>query len=479
METSKPQAAARFQPGAIAELGMNALKWIRRPNAVRVECARAGRPRIAYFSPFPPLLSGISDYSARLIKVLKACYEIDLYHDSGYAPDLGPGSHEFACYDHRLFRRTAAVLDYHAVLYHVGNYKYHEYIYNLLPVHPGLVVLHDFNLAALRYWDAMANGHGHETFRQELAAYSVEAADRFGPMLDRWSELPGGVVDACVREGLHLNQQIFAHATGVIVHSPWCADQARLTHPDYDRQLTVVPHGATLAPLTVERRAAVRARYSLPQDALVVGNFGIVHPSKMNIESLRAFAALVDRDPSALFLVVGPEWDDGASRAAVADLGIVSSVRFLAPKPTREFVELVGVADIGLNLRRPPTYGETSGTLLDLLRQGIPTITTAVGTFGDFPDKAVRKVPWVDESSQGVLTGTLLELAENRSARAELGKFAMDYVRDRHDWSHVASLYAEAINASHHKQGARQTSPTARGPLAGARPSPRPGPGRP
>jgi glycosyltransferase involved in cell wall biosynthesis len=434
--------------GAIAELGMNALERIRKPKAVRVDRACAGRPRIAYFSPFPPLLSGISDYSARLIEALKVHYKIDVYHDSGYVPELRLSSPEFACYDHRLFRRIAAARGYHAVLYQMGNWKYHQYIYKMFPHHPGLVTLHDFNLAALRYWDAMVNGRGHDTFCQELASYTSESAELIRPMLDQWAKLPGGVVDACVREGLHLNQQVFAHASGIIVHSPWCADQARRIYPGYERQLTVVPHGATVAPLTPERRAAIRARYALPQDALIVGNFGIVHPSKMNVESLRAFTALSACDPSALFLIVGPEWDDGASRSAVASFGLASRVRFLAPKPTSEFVELVGVADIGLNLRRPPTYGETSGTLLDLLRQGIPTIITAVGTFADFPEHAVRKIPWVDESSQELLARTLIDLAENRSAREELRTSSMGYVKDRHDWSHVAERYANAIESS-------------------------------
>lgn len=440
--------AAQFQWTTTAELGIAALERIKGRTTARAGRVRAGRPRIAYFSPFAPLLSGISDYSARLIEALKAHYWIDVYHDSGYVPELGNNAPEFACYEHRLFRRIAAVRGYHAVLYQMGNWKYHNYIYKMLPYFPGLVTLHDFNLAALRYWDAMANGHGHVTFREELASYSSESAERFGPMLDRWSELPGGVVDACVREGLHLNHQVFAHATGVIVHSPWCLDKARRIYPGYDRPLTVVPHGATVAPLASERRAAVRARYDLPQDALIVGNFGIVHPSKMNVESLQAFGTLAARDPSALFLVVGPEWDEGASRSAVAGLGLGSRVRFLAPKPTSEFVELVGIADIGLNLRRPPTYGETSGTLLDLLRHGIPTIITDVGTFADFPEHTARKIPWVNESSQALLTRTLIVLAENRSAREELRTSSMRYVNDRHNWSRVAAMYANAIESS-------------------------------
>jgi len=459
-----PKQAAGFRWETTAELSLEALDRIKERRTIRVDRPHANRPRIAYFSPFPPLLSGISDYSARLIEALKVHYTIDVYHDAGYTPEIKLRSLDFACHDHRLFGRNAAILGYHAVVYQMGNSPLHKSIYETLPTYPGLVTLHDFNLAAFRYWDAMVNGHGHESFRQELAAYSPEAAARYGPMLDRWSKLPGGVVATCAREGLFVNQRIFAHATGIIFHSPWCVEQARRIYPDYDRELTVVPYGATMAPVSPERRGAIRDRYGLPQDALVVGNFGLVHPTKMNVESLRAFAPLAERDPSALFLIVGPEWDDGASREAVARLGLESRVRFLGPKPANEFVEIVGAADIGLNLRRPPTNGETSSSLLDLLRQGIPTIITAVGTFTDFPDQAVRKLPWVDESSQDLLTRTLLELAGSRSAREELRTSSMNYVRDRHDWSLVGSLYAEAIEASVRNRSADRTAPAARGP---------------
>ena len=234
----------------------------------------------------------------------------------------------------------------------------------------------------------------------------------------------------------------------MIFHSPWCVEKTRTLYPGYPGDLTVVPYGASVAPVSAGRRDAIRARYGLPIDAMIVGNFGLVHSTKMNVESLRAFAEVAGRDPSALFVIVGPEYDDGASRACVAGLGIEARVRFLGAKPAAEFVELVAAADIGLNLRRPPTNGETSSSLLDLLRQGIPTIITDVGTFADFPDRAVRKIAWVDETSQAALTATLLELAEDRPSREALGASAIAYVGERHDWGRVAERYAEAIEAS-------------------------------
>lgn len=458
-----PEQGAKFTWKRTAERAVSAFEGIGRGRAYRADRPHGRKPRIAFFSPLPPMLSGISDYSVRLIEALKAHYTIDLYHDHDYTPGLKLNSLAFACHDHRLFRRHAAILGYHACLYQVGNSPLHKYMYELLPEFPGPVTLHDFSLAGFRYWDAMVNGRGHDEFRGEIAAFDEEAAVRYGPMLDRWSKLPGGVVAACAREGLFLNQRIFAHATGMIFHSPWCVRQAERLYPLYNGKMTVVPYGATAAPMTPERKAALRAKYNLPQDVLIVGNFGLIHSTKMNVESLRAFKEVAGRDPEALFVLVGPEYDDNASRECVAELGLERRVRYLGPKPAEEFVEIVGASDVGLNLRRPPTNGETSSSLLDLFRQGIPAIITDVGTFSDFPEVAARKIPWVDASSQDLLTKTLLDLAESRAAREALGASSMQYVRDHHSWSRVAEIYAQAIEASIPPGKARRSTP-ARGP---------------
>ncbi len=458
-----PIQGGQFTWKRTAERAVSAFEGLKRGRSYRVDRSHARKPRIAFFSPLPPMLSGISDYSARLIGALKSRYTIDLYHDGDYVPGLKLNSLEFACHDHRLFRRNAAILGYHACLYQMGNSPLHKYMYDLLPEFPGPVTLHDFSLAGFRYWDAMVNGGGHDEFRREIAGFNKDAAARYGPMLDRWSKLPGGVVAACAREGLFLNQRIFAHATGMIFHSPWCVKRAEELYPLYSGRMTVIPYGATAAPVAPEKKAALRAKYGLPQDVLIAGNFGLIHSTKMNIESLRAFAEVARRDPDALFLLVGPEYDDNASRECVAELGLERRVRYLGPKPAEEFVELVAASDIGLNLRRPPTNGETSSSLLDLFRQGIPAIITDVGTFSDFPETACRKLPWVDGSSQDLLTRTLVGLAESRAAREELGASAMQYVRDRHSWSRVAEIYAQAIEASIPPGRGNRPSP-ARGP---------------
>src|SRR5262249_51443703 len=104
------------------------------------------RPRIAFFSPFPPRKSGISDYSALLLQELKQTYAVDLYHDSGYVPEPALADGTLMCCDARLFPRQAAVRDYHAVVYQMGNSRYHRFLYEIMMRYPGVVTLHDFCL---------------------------------------------------------------------------------------------------------------------------------------------------------------------------------------------------------------------------------------------------------------------------------------------------------------------------------------------
>src|SRR5262249_35860304 len=138
--------ARRFRWEETAAKVLNVLTCSHLPEPVvhrQSKRRRAPGPRIAFFSPLPPLRSGISDYAARLLDELKRRYTIDLYHDAGYVPPLALTSHEFGCYDYRLFERNARVLGYDALIYQMGNSRYHGYMYETLLRHPGIVTLHD------------------------------------------------------------------------------------------------------------------------------------------------------------------------------------------------------------------------------------------------------------------------------------------------------------------------------------------------
>ena len=143
------------------------------------------------------------------------------------------------------------------------------------------------------------------------------------------------------------------------------------------------------------------------------------------------------------------------------ELGLQQRVRFLGHHPADVLADLAAIADIGVCLRRPPTNGETSAALMDLLRLGVPTIVSDVGSFSYYPDSVVRKHRWDLDGLAG-LTQALRELAEDRPRREALGRAAWHYVRQNHSWPTAADSYEEIIE----RTVAGRNRPQADGPSA-------------
>ncbi|HEV2827144.1 MAG TPA: hypothetical protein VGW76_06030, partial [Pyrinomonadaceae bacterium] len=103
--------------------------------------------KLAYFSPFNPQPSGISDYSEELLPYLAAHADIDLFVD-GFQPTNQDLSTRFESFD---YQHEPAVIDrlreYDAIVYHLGNdHRYHTGIVRVMRQHPGIAVFHDFAL---------------------------------------------------------------------------------------------------------------------------------------------------------------------------------------------------------------------------------------------------------------------------------------------------------------------------------------------
>jgi glycosyltransferase involved in cell wall biosynthesis len=443
--------ACRFQWEQTAAQAMAALErvcgWsgdLARPNAPR----RQLRPRIALMSPLPPLRSGISDYTARLIEHLAEHYAIDVYHDTGYVPYLQLQDNDFGCFEHRLFERFALARNYRAVLYQMGNSSFHKYIYDRLDRWPGVVILHDFSLVGFQYWYGLQPGAEPHHFRRAFEDFVRLLPDDSRPLWDEVAADPRGPLESCIDRMLFLNQKIFDASSAVIVHSRWCQEHAHRLYPERAGAVYRASYGAQPEVYSPERKAAVRQRFDIPPEALVLTSLGLVANTKLAAESIMAFAKLAQRRADALLLFVGAEVDGGESRRTVERLDLTRQVRFLGHFPADRLSDFGAISDVGICLRRPPTNGETSAALLDLLRLGVPTIVSDVGTFSEYPDTVVRKVPWAGTDLEP-LCKAMVELAENPEMRNALGRSALQYVVDVHGWSQLASRYAEIIEETH------------------------------
>jgi glycosyltransferase involved in cell wall biosynthesis len=242
-----------------------------------------------------------------------------------------------------------------------------------------------------------------------------------------------------------LNRRVITGAEWTVVHSPWCLERLRAQSPAESGRVVVIPFGSRArAALTAAERAATRKRFGLPYEALIVASFGSVTPEKMGSEALEAFRSVARSDSSAAFVFAGEEADGGMTRGHARASGLTDSVHFLGRLSAADYADLIAAVDVGLILRRPPTFGETSAALLDLLAAGVAVIVTEVATFADFPDSVVRKVRW-DTHGPDALTRALSTLASDPATRAALGAAARDHVRKHHEWPRVAECYAEVI----------------------------------
>ena len=87
--------------------------------------------RLGWFSPFPPVRTGVAACSAELVAALgRRGHEIDRYPEAA--------AHDF------VWRRRLAPYD--LVVYQFGNSSHHDYEWAYALTYPGLVVLHDTRL---------------------------------------------------------------------------------------------------------------------------------------------------------------------------------------------------------------------------------------------------------------------------------------------------------------------------------------------
>jgi glycosyltransferase involved in cell wall biosynthesis len=315
--------------------------------------------RVAYLSPQPPAGTGIATYSAQVLKGLRAA---------------GAGHRLEAPWP--LGGRIDEVVDRSDLaVYHVGNNaEFHGEIYRLAVRRPGLVVLHDLAIDDLVRWFADTGdplGRGAEDEADAARGHLFERRPEIGPPLDTpW----------CA----HLVRR----SRGVIVHSRFGAEY--LEAFGTRTPAFVVPH-PVIDPPRAARRAAERGavlRARIPQ-SLLVGVLGDVGGPK-GIEATLAAARHLGTDVAVAIVgrrIPGYEVDD----AAVSS-GIVDRVTVRLDVGEREFYAWLHAADVVVNLRHPHR-GEVSGTLMRALEAGTPVVVQAVGTYLDWPEDSVVRIP--------------------------------------------------------------------------------------
>ncbi|HEY5892370.1 MAG TPA: glycosyltransferase [Chthoniobacterales bacterium] len=394
------------------------------------------KPRLAFVSPLPPEQTGIATYSSELLPALSHHYEIEVVVDQEEVSDPWIRSN-LPIRHWRWFDEHAE--EYERILYHFGNSPFHYYMYELLERHAGAVVLHDFYLghglefkeykerldqgSSNRRAEAFYASHGYKPFREWLGQ----------PQSINWN-YPG-----C--------WQVLAHAEGIIVHSQYSRQLGMQWFPNASLlKWACIPHLRTPV-LSPDYRKA-RLSLGFEPDDFVVCSFGFMGEAKLNVDLLEAWlASPLARDPRCKLVFVGqlPTGKFGSGiRKRIDSSPAPERIRITGYASTEHFQAYLATADVGVQLRQN-SRGETSGTVLDCMNYGMPVVVNAHGTFAEFPDEHVIKLPETFRTEE--LADALVSLWQDPQKRRAIGKRAQYYVHEVLAPEKIAAQYRDAIEA--------------------------------
>lgn len=357
--------------------------------------------KIGFFSPLPPVRSGVADYSAALLGAL--------------AGDVIVGA------------------DGDVNLYHMGNNGLHADIYRRALSRPGVVVLHDavlhhFHLGALSreaYIEEFVYCYGGwhrgmaESFWAERSRSASDERYFRWPMLKRLAE----------------------RSLGVIVHNEGAAEMVRREAPG--AEITIIPHLPLPCPpvdsIEVERWRAAHGAY--PSHTLF-GVMGYLRESKRVMAVLRVFERLRAVRNDVWLLLGGEIGSSDLARAIEPFLhrpGIVREEHL----PEDAFQMRTAACDVGVNLRYPGG-GESSGMTARWMGLHRPVIVSDTPENTGLPIAGCPRVATgLQEEEQ--LAALMLWLADSATRRQACGTAAGGWAQRELQLPDIARQYGTTL----------------------------------
>jgi glycosyltransferase involved in cell wall biosynthesis len=294
-----------------------------------------------------------------------------------------------------------------------NNYPFHAGIFRVLELAPCLGIFHDFSVIGL--FDGWAEDH-----HLDETAYIDEVVRCYGPGVQNSARLAcrGALPLSAIAEQMPMTEWVAQRCAGALAHANFYADRLR----------AACPGPVAVAPLTIEPRG-VGPLPGRAREKVVVTTVGEVNVNKCVdtvIEAIGGSPALCNR---VLYHVVGavrPEERERLER--VANRVGYHGLSFDGAVEDDLLVARLEDSDIMCCLRKPVLEG-ASGSAIEALQSGRPTIVANVGFYAELPDNLVFKVP-ADVPLEDVRR-QLERLVGDEALRRRVGARAQPWAMDR------------------------------------------------
>ena len=379
------------------------------------------KPTLLYASPFPPMQSGISDYSVVLVKVLAEKFDITLYTDDYSITEKTLQG--FPVKKHGVDEIDFGAFDY--LLYNMGNNAlFHVYIYEAILKHPGVVILHDLvlNHFVREYYGIM----NRMLYSSLYSKFGIDVFTAIKRVVKEGESL--GDINIAAR--FPLNEEVLKSGSRIIVHSDYSRERilkTGLISPEDIQKINLIEQIEDEFNLVPKK--LLTDKFNIPEDALLICSFVYIQDTKHNLEICRAVKRIQESSDKKICYVMvgkGDYADDELEEQKIIKTGYTD---------LDEFNSFTEYADIVVNLRYP-TLGETSAAMLRNLQMGKVIITNNGGWFTEIPDDCVIKID--PKHAERDLETALRELIEHPEAAAEMGRRAKEYVGAEHGKQMIA-----------------------------------------
>jgi len=378
--------------------------------------------RLAWFSPVPPVRSGIATCSAELVSALRAGHDIDIFVDEPIVSAERQGTigarsaHEF------IWRHRRQPYD--LSVYQLGNSSHHDYLWPYLFRFPGLAVLHDAHLHHARAASLLRTKRADD-YRAEFAANHPDAS----PDL---AELAVAGLDSHLYYYWPMTRLVALASRLTATQAPALTAELGEAVPTARVETLHLAHGRLVSDEEA-RQARVRLSevHGLPPDATIVGVYGGLTPDKRLPQILEAFRWVRAYTPSAHLLLVGasPSHYDVAADVRARDLAAHVTLTGYVESDD-ELTEAIAACDVSVNLRWP-TAREMSGPWLRALAAGKATITADLAHLVHVPSLDPRT--WKLAARTSPLAPRTPPLRDANTEKQEAEREKRDARSDRRD----------------------------------------------
>lgn len=388
--------------------------------------------KLAYFSPFNPQPSGISDYSEELLPYLAAHADTDLFVD-GFQPDNQEMLARFRWFDYRANPESLKRLpQYDAIIYHLGNdHRYHTGMVRVMRDYPGVLVFHDFALQDFFLGQAREDGDMSSYLDELEVCHGKRERAKAEEHVRRGATPP----QAAAPLTFPLNARLARAAEGIVVHSEWSRERFSDTAPHVP--ITRINHH-----ITAKAAAGSSNQTGNRNGRVRIASFGLITPDKGIERALRALAALRN-EVDFHYTLVGDAGNFPQLSELIQRYDLGDRVTVTGHVSLTEFENRIAETDIAINLRERPV-GATSGSLCRIMAAGVPAIVSDVGAFSELPGNAVVKIEQ-DQYADPLLEAYLRELIENPHLRRQIGMNARRHTVAKHGIETSAGSYIAFI----------------------------------